>query len=63
MFFAESIKCTPNSYFKNLQDLPVSMLPGNHEYYTTAASGYDSPDIYNQYFNNPQNSFEGRIHF
>ena len=45
----------------SLKDLPVSMLPGNHEYYTTAASGYDSPEIYNQYFNNPKNSFEGRM--
>lgn len=53
-----------NGFFQgttSLKDLPVSMLPGNHEYYTTAASGYDSPEIYNQYFNNPQNSFEGRM--
>lgn len=53
-----------NGFFQgtsSLKDLPVSMLPGNHEYYTTAASGYDSPEIYNQYFNNPQNGFEGRM--
>ena len=53
-----------NGFFQGtttLKDLPVSMLPGNHEYYTTAASGYDSPEIYNQYFNNPKNSFEGRM--
>lgn len=53
-----------NGFFQGittLKDLPVSMLPGNHEYYTTAASGYDSPEIYNQYFNNPQNGFEGRM--
>lgn len=45
----------------NLRNLPMASIPGNHEYYTTAASGYDSPDIYNKYFNNPKNSFEGRM--
>lgn len=53
-----------NGYFKqftSLQSFPNATIPGNHEYYTTAASGYDSPEIYNQYFNNPKNSFEGRM--
>lgn len=53
-----------NSYFSqvtSLKSFPTATIPGNHEYYTTAASGYDSPEIYNQYFNNPKNSFEGRM--
>ncbi|MBQ8292412.1 MAG: metallophosphoesterase [Bacilli bacterium] len=49
------------SQFKSVQSFPNATIPGNHEYYTTAASGYDSPEIYNQYFNNPKNSFEGRM--
>lgn len=49
------------SQFNSLKSFPNATIPGNHEYYTTSASGYDSPEIYNQYFNNPKNSFEGRI--
>ena len=44
-----------------LNKIPFMTVAGNHEYYTTSSSSYDSPYIYNQYFNNPNNSFTGRI--
>ena len=53
-----------NGFFgdvKSLNKIPFMTTAGNHEYYTTASSSYDSPHIYNQYFNNPNNSFTGRI--
>ena len=45
----------------SLNKIPFMTTAGNHEYYTTASGSYDSPYIYNQYFNNPNNSFTGRI--
>ena len=45
----------------SLNKIPFMTTAGNHEYYTTASSSYDSPHIYNQFFNNPNNSFAGRI--
>ena len=53
-----------NGFFgdvKSLNKIPFMTTAGNHEYYTTSSSSYDSPYIYNQYFNNPNNSFTGRI--
>ena len=53
-----------NGFFgdvKSLNKMPFMTTAGNHEYYTTASGSYDSPYIYNQYFNNPNNSFTGRI--
>ncbi len=49
------------SQVNNLHDMPMASIPGNHEYYLTAQGGYISPEVYNQYFNNPQNGFEGRM--
>lgn len=45
----------------SLKEIPFMTMPGNHEYYTTSSGSYDSANIYNQYFNNPKNSFEGRM--
>ena len=53
-----------NSFFSQVTStgsMPFMTIPGNHEYYTTSSGSYDSAEIYNQYFNNPKNSFEGRM--
>ena len=53
-----------NSFFSqvtSIGSMPFMTIPGNHKYYTTSSGSYDSAEIYNQYFNNPKNSFEGRM--
>ncbi len=53
-----------NCFFKqveNLESMAFATIPGNHEYYLTAAGTYVSPEVYNQYFNNPQNGCEERL--
>jgi predicted MPP superfamily phosphohydrolase len=44
----------------NLTTMPIASTTGNHEYYTTDSGSYNNPDIYNQFFNNPQNGPESR---
>lgn len=45
----------------NLSMMPIASTPGNHEYYLTSKSGYDTAEVYNQFFNNPQNGQESRL--
>lgn len=44
----------------NLSLMPIASTPGNHEYYLTSSGDYVSAEVYNQFFNNPQNGPEIR---
>ena len=53
-----------NAYFNGIDafdDMLLSTIPGNHEYYHDNGAGYIDPSFYNQFFNNPDNGPEGRI--
>lgn len=52
-----------NAYFNGVtafDDMLLTTVPGNHEYYHDNKPGYIDPSYYNQFFNNPQNGPEGR---
>lgn len=46
---------------KAFDDLLLTTVPGNHEYYHDNGPGYIDPSFYNQFFNNPKNGPEGRV--
>ena len=51
-------------YYKYIPSISKTLqanIPGNHEYYNTAGSGYISNEIYNQMTNNPLNGPEDRL--
>lgn len=45
----------------NLSLMPIASTPGNHEYYLTNKADYISAEVYNQFFNNPQNGPESTL--
>lgn len=52
-----------NAYFTGVDafdNLLLTTVPGNHEYYHDNQPGYIDPSYYNQFFNNPLNGPEGR---
>lgn len=56
------------SYWENffgkveaVKQLPLATIPGNHEYYLTSGGTYYTAEVYNQFFNNPQNGIEERL--
>lgn len=52
------------SYYTGMQlynDLTVAAIPGNHEYYHSLDSAYVSPELFNQFHNNPQNGPEEKL--
>lgn len=42
-------------------DMLLTTVPGNHEYYHDNGPGYIDPTFYNQFFNNPKNGPEERL--
>lgn len=53
-----------NAYFNGVNafdDMLLTTVPGNHEYYHDNGAGYIDPSFYNKFFFNPQNGPEGRL--
>ncbi len=46
---------------KALENVIQAAIPGNHEYYHSKNASYISPEIFNQFYNNPKNAVEGRL--
>lgn len=48
-------------YVTVTKKMPFATIPGNHEYYLTSSGTYVSPEVYNQFFNNPKNGPTERL--
>ena len=47
--------------YKYFETKIQATIPGNHEYYHTKSGDYISPEMYNEFFNNPKNGTEPRL--
>lgn len=53
-----------DAYFKGVtafDNILLTTVPGNHEYYHDNGAGYIDPSFYNQFFNNPKNGPAERL--